>query len=758
MRKIIYFWIGSIFALFSLGVIAAFLYITLSTNKLNNLINLHQIDNLREELLVTIQTVQNDIFALRTPFDPKLETIIKNVERMDATIRECNRCHHRPEIKKRIAFIQGLEDKYKAAISFYITTSAKKELIEQYKTEALAIGTEILVHSQRLISAASKKIEITTQETLHKVEMAKKGLFLLLTFKFFLALFCAIYLVKRITRPLDTLVQAVKKITAGELGHVISLSDRTEFGILAKNFNTMSLTLKENYEKLVESETKFRTLYEYSVGWELWLNEKKEFIFCSPSCEKITGYSPEEFMGNPSLLRSIVYPDDRNLYEEHIQGFHLNDERAIEFRIIAKDGSIKTLSHLCRPIYRGNTFSGRRCSNLDVTEKKKLEAQLIQAQKMESLGLLAGGVAHDFNNILTAISGYTYLLNQTLNPDQEKQKKYISQIMEATDRAKVLTGNLLTFSRKQATELKMISLKAVLTNLYSMLKRLIRADIEVSLQTAEDERPILADPHQIEQVVMNLVTNARDAMPYGGKLIIATESLVLGEEMAGKYGAQPGPYMVIKVSDTGTGIDKEILPLIFDPFFTTKEVGRGTGLGLSMVYGIAKQHGGFVAVESEKNKGSTFFIYLPAVKEGQPTQNKDNSLQTDVEELRGNESILLVEDDPAVQMLIKDTLEAYGYPVLTAPNGTCALEIYQKYKNDIKLVILDAVIPQKTGIFLFKELVEISPSLKFLFTSGYAKDYLSERQLYPDGVEFLSKPLHPHELLKVIRRTLNNHA
>ncbi len=362
-----------------------------------------------------------------------------------------------------------------------------------------------------------------------------------------------------------------------------------------------------------ESERKFRIVSEFAYDFEFWIKEDGEFVFMSPSCERITGYSQSEFMEKPDLLNTIIHPDDRDACHNHIVDFRTSLHEEMEFRIIARDGQVRWLSHFCGPIYVNGEFLGRRSSNRDITERKKLEDTLLQARKMESLGQFAGGIAHDFNNVLTAIGGFAHLLSDVPENKDKDSAECIEQISLAVKFGKNLTSNLLTFGRKQIINPVNVELSQIINTISDMLKTLIPEEIALKISLAEDESPIFADPYQIGQIIINLCTNAKDAMPLGGELHIKTDLLLLREKYTGKYATvTPGTYMMLSVRDTGTGMDEKTMDHIFEPFFSTKHSGKGTGLGLTIVHSIVQQHNGFIDIESEVNKGTTFKIFFPA--------------------------------------------------------------------------------------------------------------------------------------------------
>ncbi|HEX8949973.1 MAG TPA: ATP-binding protein, partial [Dissulfurispiraceae bacterium] len=637
--------------------------------------------------------------------------------------------------------------------------------IKRLKMVAIGIGDTLLAKTQEMALIADKSLNARTVGALKEINNSMFILIATIILALFIGLLISVRLTEGITKPISELVNATRIIESGELGYTISYQDDTEFGELARNFNRMSIALKEGYENIYrqqqmiqESEWKFRTLSEFTNDWEYWIDGHRKIVFMSASCERITGYSPEEFSESPRLLYDIVHDEDRAAYETHMADFTATRHEEMEFRIITKSGQLKWISHVCGPIYVEERFLGRRVSNRDITDRKKLEEQLSQSQKMESLGLLAGGIAHDFNNLLTSITGYSSLLESELGDGDARTKRFVSQILSASERAQNLTSSLLAFSRKQIMKPSMVSLNGVVENISGLLRSLIGEDIELIISCSAEEFPIFADPHQIEQVIMNLVTNARDAMPTGGRLAIGTTPVTLSSEFAGKYGAKPGRYMVLSVSDTGMGIEAKDLPHIFDPFFTTKEKNKGTGLGLAMVYGVIKQHGGFIDVYTEKGWGTTFKIYQPASAEDRSDGQTVRAVPETAIDFRGNETIFIAEDDGAVREFMRDVLERYGYKVLMALDGVDAIRKYTEYKDSIDMVILDVVMPRKNGKEVYDHIKSMSPGLKALFMSGYTQDILTSRGIYEENLEFISKPLEINTLMLKVRNILSSSA
>jgi len=392
------------------------------------------------------------------------------------------------------------------------------------------------------------------------------------------------------------------------------------------------------------------------------------------------------------------------------------------------------------------------CVAIDATERKSLEEQLRQSQKMEAVGRLAGGIAHDFNNLLTIVSGYCQLLLDSSGIG-ERDRSGIKEIKKAGEQAASLTRQLLAFSRKQVLAPRVLDLNAVVSNLEKMLRRLIGEDIELVTILRADLGRVKVDPGQVEQIIMNLAVNARDAMPKGGKLTIETANVELDEPYAHSHlPCQPGHYVMLAISDTGTGMDVETQKHIFEPFFTTKEKGKGTGLGLATVYGIIKQSGGFIWVYSEAGHGSAFKIYLPRTMERGEVVDVAPSHG---EPLKGTETILLVEDEAALRAMVQGILIAHGYKVLEAANGMEALILSKQYSDPIHLLLSDVVMPQMSGRELAERMTCFRPAMKVLYVSGYTDEVIVHNGMLGLSTDFLQKPFTPAALARKIREVLD---
>ncbi len=474
--------------------------------------------------------------------------------------------------------------------------------------------------------------------------------------------------------------------------------------------------------------------------------------YVNPAFEKMTGYTKEEVLGqNPRLLKSRK--QDNEFYKNLWTTITKEKTWTGEFVNTKKDGTLCYVSSTISPVFNS---SGKIINyvavNKDVTKEKQMESQLIQAQKMESIGHLAGGVAHDFNNILTAIIGYNTFAQMKVNKSEPLYEDLI-QVGKSAERAMNLTRQLLAFSRKQILQPELINLNQLIYNLDKMLRRLISENIDYITIPQEGLWTIHADPGQIEQIIINLVVNARDAMPTGGKLVIETKNVYLDEDYASQHAeATPGEHVMVAVSDTGLGIERDILDQIFDPFFTTKQREKGTGLGLSMVHGIVKQSGGNIYVYSEVGKGSTFKIYLPRAKHDLTYEKKQPEA---VSTVVGTETIMIVEDDPMVLQLVQSSLESAGYKVLVASHGLEAIEQFEQTQETIQLLITDVIMPKMSGKDLSNMLTKKEPALKTLYISGYTDNAIVHYGILDEGIKFLQKPFTHQSLLQRVRTILD---
>ncbi|MCI0539305.1 MAG: PAS domain S-box protein [Verrucomicrobiales bacterium] len=508
-------------------------------------------------------------------------------------------------------------------------------------------------------------------------------------------------------------------------------------------------------EALRASEERFRQLAE-NINEVFWITDpaQRQMIYISPAYEIIWGRTCASLYQTPQSWIDAIHPDDQPRVREAIRTKRMQGEYDEIYRILRPDGSLRWIRDRAFPIRNAAGEIYRVVGTAeDITQQHNLEEQFRQAQKMESIGQLAGGVAHDFNNILTVIQGHVYLLlsDPALTPPTEEA---VDQISLAAEQAAGLTRQLLTFSRKQTMKRRLLDLNEVVGNMTKMLKRVLGEDISLEVSYASDLPMIDADPGMMEQIVMNLAVNARDAMPSGGQLLLRTarQSIDL-DYVQSNAQATEGDYICLTVRDTGCGISPEVLPRIFEPFFTTKAVGKGTGLGLAMVYGIVQQHRGWITVESEVGTGTAFRTFLPVAT---PRENKESDQAAEGEARGGSETILLVEDEGAVRALVRNVLERYGYKVIEAVSGRSASRVWREHRGEIDLLLTDMIMPDGvTGRDLVDDLHSEKPSLPVIYTSGYSAEVVGKDCTLQDGLNFLQKPYSPHKLVRAVRDVLD---
>jgi two-component system, cell cycle sensor histidine kinase and response regulator CckA len=568
----------------------------------------------------------------------------------------------------------------------------------------------------------------------------------------------AIAFLERPASP-EKLEQVLREITApsspaagaalvDDLGVLRRYSERLITKINAKN-----LELQRRTEELGASEEKFRQLAENIQEVFFMTNvDFSQILYVSPAYEAVWGRPCKELYENPRQWLEAIHPEDR----ERITGLIVPPPKnptafSWEYRVIRPDGATRRINARGFPIrdLAGQVYRFAVIAQ-DMSERRNLELQLVQAQKMEAVGRLAGGVAHDFNNLLTAINGYSELALQRLS---QRDPLYldIEEIRKAGERAAGLTRQLLAFSRKQVLQPRVINLNASVADTERLLKRLIGEDIELVTSLGENLGSVKADPGQIEQVIVNLAVNARDAMSKGGRLILTTSDVELDEAYARLHPeARAGRYVLLAVTDTGTGMTDAVKEHLFEPFFTTKEPGKGTGLGLAMAHGIVKQSGGHIGVYSELGVGTTFKVYLPRVDVPADVVVRINERRE-----RGTETILLVEDELVVRALATTILRGAGYTVLQARRGEEALLLAEKHPATIHLVVSDLIMPGMNGLELARRLGSIKPGLRTLFMSGYTDTAILNGGMLDSETPFISKPFTTSALLRKVREVLS---
>lgn len=524
------------------------------------------------------------------------------------------------------------------------------------------------------------------------------------------------------------------------------------------------ITEKKNIERsLRNSELRYKIVADNTYDWETWISTDGDLVYCSPSVERITGYTASEIRDDSELIAMMVHPDDRAEVESHLREELLDKSTVfnIDYRIIAKDGTQRWVNHFCRPVFDDrNVFIGRRGSTRDITEqinaeeeKKKLQRHLLQAQKMEAIGTLAGGIAHDFNNILTALIGYTELASDSVKNEDYNVLEYLDTVLNAGNRAKELVNHILQFSRSTDTQQKPLEIRFIVKEVLKLLHATIPTSIEIVENISVDHEKVLADPTNIHQIIMNLCTNAYQSMQNDqGTLTVELEKITANEPIVCYHNQlPPDTYIRLHVGDTGTGITPGLIDKIFDPYFTTKSRGEGTGLGLAVTYGIITSLGGGIKVFSEVGKGTDFYIYIPVLS--QVTEEKTDDFYI----LRGgNERILVVDDEVIFTDLTSIILASFGYEINTTNDSVKALELFTENPDNYDLVISDQTMPRMTGVELSKQIHAIRQDIPIILCTGFS-EIINKKQKEELGVShILLKPATKRDLVLTVRKVLDN--
>ncbi len=502
-----------------------------------------------------------------------------------------------------------------------------------------------------------------------------------------------------------------------------------------------------------QCEARFRVLANSVKDYALYtLDTSGNVASWNAGCERIKGYTGREIIGKHI---SVFYEPEEvqgGLPQRLLAAAAATGRAENEGLRVRKDGSTFWANVVLAPIHSGGVLIGFAKVTHDLTDRRHLEDQLHLSQKMEAVGSLAGGVAHDFNNLMSVVLSYSELLAEDLK-DGDPTRADLKEISDAGLRAVELTRQLMAFSRQQVLKPKIVDLTQVVRGMERMLRRLLGEDIELTATCAPGLGNALVDPGQMEQVIMNLAVNARDAMPSGGQITIATAEVELDEKYAAEHlGVIPGPHIMLAVSDTGTGMDKATQGRMFEPFFTTKDPGKGTGLGLATVFGIVKQSGGTIWADSEPGKGTSFKVYFP--RTDQATLAFPSSRPPGRRAIHGSETILLVEDDDRVRLVARTILRKYGYTVLEARSGGDALLLCEQHPSTVHLLLTDVVMPRMSGRQLAERLLAIRPDMKVLYMSGYTNDAVMRDGILNSTIAFIQKPITPEALGRKVRETL----
>ena len=628
------------------------------------------------------------------------------------------------------------------------------------KDKILEIYTPILFKGKSL---GSVFVGVNQSVLLKAQSFASERIFWLFASTLLLAVIGVIGISIFITRPIHELALGVQELGQGKWGRSLRVYSRDELGKLTESFNKMSRTIMEQQEEVFKYTRQLQTLSENAPFGMVMIGKDGVFKYINPKFRELFGYDLSDVPNGKTWFRK-AYPDPA--YRHHVistwvddlESFSSGEKRPRTFTVTCNGGAEKIINFIAVQLEAGENLMA--CE--DITEirrageeKAALQEQLRQSQKMEAIGCLAGGIAHDFNNLLTVIKGYSQLSSIELK-EGDPLRGNIDEIQNATDRAASLTRQLLAFSRRQVMEMKVLDLNTLLRDLEKMLRRIIGEDIELAIQPAEDLGRVKADIGQIEQVIMNLAVNAKDAMPSGGKLTIETANVELDESYARSHvDVKQGHYVMFSVSDTGVGMSPEVRERIFEPFFTTKEKGKGTGFGLSTTYGIVKQSEGHIWVYSVQGKGTTFKIYLPRVNE--PREAITEEILK--EELpRGDETILIVEDEEEVRKLARKILEKQGYRILETLNGDDALLACETRKSPIHLMLTDIVMPGMSGSELARLLKPLYPEIRILYMSGYTDNAIVRHGALGKGVNYIQKPFTMEGLARKVREVLDKES
>lgn len=530
-------------------------------------------------------------------------------------------------------------------------------------------------------------------------------------------------------------------------------SEMLEGEVVSRTADLLERTKTLEQNSIALRRTEERTNYALGAAgmgvWEVDLATQR--LTWSGTLAPLFGLTSEQAPTSSDGFFSLIHPEDRKMVENWTSAALGGTDCELEFRVVWPDGSVHWQAGRARVVAGADGKPARLIgSGMDVSARKLLEAQYRQAQKMEAVGLLAGGVAHDFNNLLTVILGYSNFVVDSFAPEDDRNAD-MEEVLRAGKRAAELVGQLLAFSRKQVLRPTAVDLNGLVTGMGQMLGRLIGEDIELVTILAPNLGVVLADTSQLEQILMNLVINARDAMPSGGRLAVETANVELDQSFMRDVVIHPGSYVMLAVSDTGTGMDEATKQRLFEPFFTTKEIGKGTGLGLATVYGIVKQSGGYVWVFSELGKGAAFNVYLPRADaqdgvERSVVREKQNG---------GTETVLIVEDDDAIRSLSRRILEVAGYTVFDAPNPRQAEILFKEHEDTFTLLVTDVIMPGSSGPKLFDVLCRLRPGLRVLYVSGYTDETIVHQGQLDPGVEFLQKPFTSGALTRRVREILD---
>ena len=769
MKKKIILSLLALFIFFTIGAAISVLYITNTTSELNRIIELHQVEQLRRSLVINLQTVQSSLYTINTPFANELDSIVDDVMSLEETARKCSSCHHPRELVDRIVKMQSLISDYESHLSYFITLRANSQRLEKLKKEAVIMGDQLLAMTEQMSHSATNSLAAQTSMAMIEINHVKVILFVTVVITFLLGIIVATRLTNSVARPVKAILNTTRMIESGKYGSTIPYKDKTEFGELAEHFNTMSTAIKEGYEKiekemierrqteeaLRQSEEKFRTFFEMSpTGIIIYpvdsfpLNKKLEFAMFNSAFHNFFGYSREEL--DSKSIADISYPEDLSknidLSQELIGG--KRESYMMEKRYIKKSGEI-IWGYINTTLLRSAQGSPTHIMTIlvDINERKKIEEEQLKIEKLESVGILAGGIAHDFNNIMTSIVGNIALVKISSNLS-ENVCEILTDAEEACRRAKDLTTQLLTFSRGGSPVKKIASIAEQLKDSARLVMR--GSNVNYEFFIPDNLWAVEIDEGQINQVIFNLIINACQAMPEGGTIKIKAENVIIDE--TNTLPLLNRAYVKISIKDHGTGISKEHMKKIFDPYFTTKK--QGSGLGLSSTYAIIKNHDGHIDVDSRTGTGTTFSVYLPAIRGRSPANNKK---KPQIHE--GTGKILLMDDDENILISVSKTLKQIGYTVELAKDGYEAIELYSQAmesSDPFNAIIMDLTIREGMGgKEAMAKMLQIDPEVKVIVSSGYSTDSIMSNYKEHGFCGVITKPYQIEDLSELLNQVMS---
>jgi len=805
MKKYIITSFALIFILAGIGSGVSLYLLVNTTANLRNLISLHEIEDVRQALTFNFQKIQGYTFSSQAYLTENIDEVIDNAKKVNQTLGRCDECHHNPAIEAELKAVAVMVQSYQEELSYLITTVTAGEHRHEQQLVMADEGNIILARLQDMVNRSANALNLKTTNAMHKIEKSYIILGLTLIFTFLAAQLVAHFLTSRITKPIESLLAAARKLTHGDLGYQIDYRTSDEFQELISTFNIMSSSLAWQEEKIRNTLKKLHKLshvtlplhtapdtsiiieYLHKTMCDLIAAEHVGIMLPDENNEQYVLHLFDTREGNNGSREIILSGSEvknvfdklygeslfENSMQENTWPFSEKPER-VELRnlllawMLLKNNASGALVAINK---QGGDFVDEDFEMLNLLannmivafdnirlfssqkqqmkELNKTQRQLVEAEKLTALGALAGGIAHDFNNILCGMIGYVSLLKRNHDPE-DKDFKMLDTIENAGFRAANLTKQLLTFSRQEALDHRSIEVNPHIENIVKLLQNTISKLITFRLELNESLPKVSSNAAQLEQIVMNLCVNARDAMPDGGEILIQSKQAHVDRAFCGQHPeAKPGDYIKLTVADQGQGIDKDVLPKIFEPFFTTKDFGKGTGLGLAMVYGIVKSHKGFIIVSSSTGKGTTFSVYLPIMD-----STEDEDIQPSVSDGLIQAGILIVDDEDLVASMLAEHLQNHGCQTFHAGDGEEALAILQQNKNEIDVVILDLNMPVMDGKTAYEKMIELKPDIKVLVASAYSLDSSVEDMLTTGAKGFIQKPYRIDNIVLNIRKVL----